>query len=253
MVGWLTDRRRLLSKQATRQFELSIDLLGVAGFDGYLKRVNPAFERALGYSAEEFCSRPFIDLVHPEDRERTQTEAAKLAEVGTDTIDFQNRYRAKDGSYHWIEWTTRAVASEQLLYCAARDITERKLREHYLQVEGEATRVLAESPSSAQASRALLRVIGAEMGWPVGLSWMPAGDGGPAELRPAAIWHSAAATAKRFVAASESLRLTPGTELPGRVWESRQAQWVTDVTLEPHSRVSRRRSPAGSTGASSCR
>ena len=76
----------------------------------------------------------------------------------TDTIDFQNRYRAKDGSYHWIEWTTRAVASEQLLYCAARDITERKLREHYLEVEGEATRVLAESPSSAQASRALLRV-----------------------------------------------------------------------------------------------
>jgi two-component system sensor histidine kinase/response regulator len=131
-IGWLTDRRRALEDQHTRQFELSVDLLGVAGFDGYFKRVNPAFERTLGYSAEELCSRPFLDFVHPDDQERTAAEAAKLAEEGVDTIDFQNRYRAKDGSYRWIEWTTRAVASEQLLYAAARDITERKCAEQKL-------------------------------------------------------------------------------------------------------------------------
>jgi len=127
LVGWFTERRRALEEQNTRQFEVSLDLLGVAGFDGYFERVNPAFERALGYSAEEFCSRPFLELVHPEDRERTQAEAAKLAEVGTDTADFQNRYRTKDGSYRWIDWAAHAVASEQLIYVAGRDITDRKL------------------------------------------------------------------------------------------------------------------------------
>ena len=82
MVGWIVDRRRSLEERNTRQFELSLDLLGVAGFDGYFKWVNPAFERALGYSAEEFCSRPFLDMVHPEDRVSTEAEAAKLAGAG---------------------------------------------------------------------------------------------------------------------------------------------------------------------------
>jgi two-component system sensor histidine kinase/response regulator len=234
LIGWFTDRRGALEEQNTRQFELSLDLLGVAGFDGFFKRVNPAFERALGYSAEEFCSRPFLELVHPEDRERTAAEAAKLAEVGTDTINFQNRYRAKDGSYRWIEWTTRAVASEQLLYAAARDITDRKSTERYLESEHGATRVLADSASSAQASSALLRVIGAGMGWPVGVFWTPTGDGPNAELHCTAVWQGASATSSRFVAASEQLRLSPGTGLPGRVWQSGQARWVPDVTLEAH-------------------
>ncbi len=126
LVGWLTDRHRALEHQSSRHFELSLDILGAAGFDGHFKRVNPGFEKTLGYDAEEFCSRPFLDFVHPDDRERTEAEAAKLAEVGTDTIDFQNRYRAKDGSYRWIEWTATADASEQLLYVAGRDVTERR-------------------------------------------------------------------------------------------------------------------------------
>jgi PAS domain S-box-containing protein len=235
LVGWLTDRRRKLEEQSTRQFELSLDLLGVAGFDGYFKRVNPAFERALGYSAEEFCSRPFLDLVHPEDRESTQAEAAKLAEVGVDTIGFQNRYRAKDGSYHWIEWTTRAVESEQLLYAVARDITDRKVTEQYLEVEHEATRVLAETSSSSHASPALLRVIGEEMGWPVGMFWMPNTDGQNHELRCTAVWHGVGASATGFAATAEQLRVAPGTDLPGRVLKSGQAQWVPDLSREPPS------------------
>ena len=230
--GWFTDRRRALEEQNTRQFELSLDLLGVAGFDGYFRRINPAFVRALGYSEEEFCSRPFLELVHPGDRERTQAEAAKLAELGVDTIDFQNRYRAKDGSYRWIEWTTRAVASEQLLYAAARDITDRKLTEHYLAVEHEATRVLADSPSTAQASRELLRVIGEELDWPLGRFWTPTGDGPAAELLCTAAWHAAGATADRLAGAGEQLRLAPGIGLPGRVWESGQPRWVPDVATE---------------------
>ncbi len=132
-IGWTTDRRRAVEEQHTRQFELSLDMLGVAGFDGYFKRVNPAFVKTLGYSAEELCSRPFLDFIHPDDRERTAASAARLRETGADSV-IQNRYRAKDGSYRWIEWSTRSVASERLLYAAARDITERKKTEAELEV-----------------------------------------------------------------------------------------------------------------------
>jgi PAS domain S-box-containing protein len=128
LVGWLTDRRLEVEQQNLHQFEFSLDLLGVAGFDGHFKRVNPAFVATLGWSAAEMCSSPFLDFVHPDDRESTKAEATKLVELGADTI-FQNRYRAKDGQYHWIEWTTRAVASAQALYAAGRDITERKRME----------------------------------------------------------------------------------------------------------------------------
>ena len=190
MVGWIVDRRRSLEERNTRQFELSLDLLGVAGFDGYFKWVNPAFERALGYSAEEFCSRPFLDMVHPEDRVSTEAEAAKLAGAGVDTIAFQNRYRAKDGSYRWIEWTVRPLATEQLLYAAARDITDRKLTEQYLAIHHEATRVLANSSSSAQVAPALLRVIGEELGWTAGTFWTPVGD--DPTMRCTASWSAAA-------------------------------------------------------------
>ena len=235
VIGWFTDRRRAIEQQNTRQFELSLGLLAVAGFDGYFKRVNPAFEAALGYSAEELCSRPLLDFVHPEDRERTEAEAAKLASVGTDTIGFQNRYRAKDGSYRWIEWTTKAVASEQLLYAAARDVTERVLTERYMQVDAASARVLADSPSIAQAAPELLRVIGEGLGWPVAAFWMPAGEGPEARLRCTALWTGAGVGATRFAAASERLRLARGAGLPGRVWESGEACWVPDVTAEPDS------------------
>jgi two-component system sensor histidine kinase/response regulator len=128
LVGWLTDRRLEVEQQYVHQFEFSLDLLGVAGFDGHYKRVNPAFVATLGWSAAELCSSPFLDFVHPDDRESSEAEAAKLVEIATGTI-FQNRYRAKDGQYHWIEWTTRAVASAQALYSAGRDITQRKRME----------------------------------------------------------------------------------------------------------------------------
>jgi PAS domain S-box-containing protein len=148
LIGWLADRRRAEEQAHKRHFELSLDYLGVAGFDGYFKRVNPAFERALGYGEGELCARPFLDFVHPADRAATETGAAKLAEAGTDTIGFHNRYRAKDGSYRWIEWTTRAVESERLLYAAGRDITERKRTDEELAIARrqalEASRVKSE-------------------------------------------------------------------------------------------------------------
>jgi PAS domain S-box-containing protein len=105
--------------------------LCIAGFDGYFKRISPAFERTLGYAADEILARPCLSFVHPEDQEKTRREAQRIAE-GTDTVTFENRYRCQDGTYKWMLWTSTAYAGRQLIYAAARDITARKEAEEAL-------------------------------------------------------------------------------------------------------------------------
>jgi two-component system, sensor histidine kinase and response regulator len=115
-----------------RFFTVSLDLLCIAGLDGYFKRVNPAWERTLGYTTEEMTESPFLAFVHPDDRANTIAEYEKLA-AGADTISFENRYRAKDGSYKWMLWNAKPFPEDQLIFAAARDITERKQAEERMQ------------------------------------------------------------------------------------------------------------------------
>jgi PAS domain S-box-containing protein len=109
-------------------FELSLDLLCVAGFDGYFKRVNPAWQTTLGYTEAELLSRPYLDFVHPDDRQATVAEADKLA-GGRPVMHFENRYYHKDGTPRWLLWASTSVPEQQLIYAAARDITELKAAE----------------------------------------------------------------------------------------------------------------------------
>ena len=118
-------------QERDRFFNLTRDMLCVAGFDGYFKRVNPAWEKALGYTSEEMVAKPFLEFVHPDDREKTKAEAAGLAK-GTETVSFENRYLCKDGSYRWLLWTASGMLKEQLIYGSARDLTERRRVEQTL-------------------------------------------------------------------------------------------------------------------------
>lgn len=103
-------------------FDVSLDLLCIAGTDGYFKRVNRAFERTLGWSTEALLERPFIDLVHPDDVAATVAEIEKLAE-GIPTISFVNRFRCADGSYERLRWTSHPEP-DGTLYAVARRITD---------------------------------------------------------------------------------------------------------------------------------
>ena len=106
-------------------FALSQDMFCIAGVDGYFKRINQSFERILGYTKKELLEQSFIELVHPEDKKRTQDELVKL-DHGQPTIRFENRYRCKDGDYKWLAWTSTPASGGGIVYAVARDITSQK-------------------------------------------------------------------------------------------------------------------------------
>jgi two-component system, sensor histidine kinase and response regulator len=126
-IGLFFARRRA-QDDLDRFFTLSLDMLCVAGFDGYFKRVNPAWERVLGYTEDELLSRPYMEFTHPDDRHATSTQASRLS-TGQEVIYFENRYLHKDGTWRWLLWTSTPYPELQVIYAAARDITDRKAAE----------------------------------------------------------------------------------------------------------------------------
>ena len=125
-------KRRQAEEERDRFFTLSLDMLCIAGFDGHFKRLNPAWEKTLGFTREELMARPYLDFIHPDDRQATLAEAQKIAS-GADVISFENRYRCKDGSYRWFLWSATPLVEQQVTYASARDITERKQTEKKVQ------------------------------------------------------------------------------------------------------------------------
>ncbi|MEA2467113.1 MAG: hypothetical protein QOJ57_1239 [Thermoleophilaceae bacterium] len=130
-VGRAILLRRRAEREVERIFDLSLDLLASAGFDGYLKRVNPAVERTLGYTRQELLSRPLAEFVHPDDRERGRDVLAGLRR-GDEIVELENRFVRADGSTVWLEVSCRAVPTEGIVYASARDITDRKRSEEEL-------------------------------------------------------------------------------------------------------------------------
>lgn len=104
-------------------FSLSVDLMCIANFEGYFLRINPSFTRVLGHSDDELRAHPFLDFVHPDDRDATIAEMSTLA-AGATTIDFENRYRCADGTYRWLDWHARPVTNQQKIFAVARDVTQ---------------------------------------------------------------------------------------------------------------------------------
>jgi PAS domain S-box-containing protein len=123
-IGLFIDRKRA-SDDLDRFFKLSPDLFCVATFDGYLARTNPAWQQLLGLSPEQLRSTPFMELIHPDDRESSAAALANLS-TGAQLIDFENRYQTKDGSYKWLQWFAAPFLKQGLVYAVGRDITERK-------------------------------------------------------------------------------------------------------------------------------
>ncbi len=124
-------RHRRMERQRETFFKVSLDMLAFAGFDGYFKRLNPAWERTLGFTADELMARPHIEFVHPDDREATRAQAAAVL-AGGSAMAFENRYLCKDGSYKWLLWNSVPSVEQQTVFAVARDLTDRKAMEERL-------------------------------------------------------------------------------------------------------------------------
>jgi diguanylate cyclase (GGDEF)-like protein/PAS domain S-box-containing protein len=143
MITGIVARRARADERARHFFDLSRDMLCTANTDGYFLELNDAWTHFLGYSLDELRSTPFIELVHPDDRERTEAEAAGLFE-GAETLSFENRFEAKDGSWHWLRWSSQLSPDESLIYARATDITEIK------QIEAEREELLGQVQEMAR-------------------------------------------------------------------------------------------------------
>jgi PAS domain S-box-containing protein len=155
----LEDRRERAERELTNFFQLSLDLLCIGDFDGYFTRVNPAFERTLGYSSAELTSRPFIDFAHPDDRELT-AEAFAAQKTGKELIGFENRYICADGSIRWLQWTARALPEEGFACAVARDVTERRRNEEEQAALRRVATLVAQGASPAETFSAVAAEVG---------------------------------------------------------------------------------------------
>jgi PAS domain S-box-containing protein len=204
-LGVIAVRRARAHQDFDCIFNLSPDLVAVADFDGHFTRVNPAAEQVLGYTEKELLARPYLDFVHPDDRDRTAAEAAAIGQ-GKTTLSFENRLVRKDGCPRVFEWTATPVVEDAIMYGMARDVTERRRAEsesERLAAEQAALRRVAELVAQQAPPEQVFTLVTAELSHllDVNLVWT-------ARFEPDG---SATVLATRGRAAD---RMPPGTNIP---------------------------------------
>jgi PAS domain S-box-containing protein len=223
--------RRQAEEERDRFFTLSLDMLCIAGFDGYFKDLNPAWERTFGFNRDELRAKPFLEFVHPEDREATAAAASRLS-AGSEVVSFENRYLCKDGTYRWLAWDSAPFAEQQLIYALARDITQQKRAEQHLAAQYLTSRALLECATLSEATPRILKAICETLAWQRGLVWSI--DPAPGVLTCVGTWQTRADEFSEFDVVSRQQTFSPGVGLPGRVWQQGVPCWIPDVQQDPN-------------------
>lgn len=152
--------RKEAEEQLDRFFNLSLDMLCISSGDGYFKRLNPAFSETLGWSINKLLTTPYIELVHPDDIEATIQEVERQVERGEPVLQFENRYRHKNGSWRVLSW--RSIPQPNgLMFATARDVTGHREAEQQLE------QAKADAEQANQAKSAFLATMSHEIRTPM--------------------------------------------------------------------------------------
>ena len=217
-------------------FNLSHDLLGIAGFDGYFKQVNPSWSRTLGWTDAEVLGRPYLELIHPDDRSVTAAEAGGLAE-GVTTLTFENRYRCSDGSFRWISWTATPSEAEGLIYCAGRDVTLLKRASQISDARLAAGQVGSIATTWPQAAPSILRGICDALGMDVGEVWRARQPRGGLGWEMS--WSRPRKTLARFMRLGRDGAQGPGIDLVDEAFRAGAPVIIPDIGTHPGPAVAR--------------
>ena len=156
-------RQREAMPEVERYFTLAPEIVVLAGFDGYWKRANPTVEALLGYTESDWRARPFMEFIHPDDRERSE-EATRRVFEGETVRAFENRVLCKDGSHKWIEWTATPVTERRVIYAVGRDVTERRRSEREQAALQRIATLVAQEAPQADVFGAIAEEIGGFLG-----------------------------------------------------------------------------------------
>lgn len=212
-------------------WDLALEMLAIVDLDTRMFRyLNTAWEEATGWTRDELQAEPFIEFVHPDDRERTLEEAGAMVEESVDSIAFENRYRKKEGGWLWLRWHSR-MGNDHLAYAVAGDVTAAKRAAAFLHVYGEVARVANAAANLEEALKRTLDVVCDVLDWPVGHVYRPE-DG---RLVPTDIWHLGNGDFPELRSATDSTVFRPGEGPVGHVFETREPLWIPDLEADPRS------------------
>ncbi|MEH2336509.1 GAF domain-containing protein [Nostoc sp.] len=201
---------------------------------GKIVRFNQACEQITGYSFDEVRGRYFWNLfLIPEEVESVKAVFEQLL-TGGGFLEYENYWLMKDGSRRLISWSNTFLkdyeGSVEHIVSTGIDITDRKRSEQHLTAQYAATRVLAESTTTGEATHQILQGICESLGWDLGEIWMV--DQQANVLRFLDMWHKASLEVQEFEALNRQTTFPPGIGLPGRVWASSKPVWIADVVKE---------------------
>ncbi|MEH2419576.1 MAG: GAF domain-containing protein [Nostoc sp.] len=209
-------------------------LVIVLDSQGQIVRFNQACEQITGYSFDEVRGKYFWNLfLLPEELESVKAVFEQLL-TGRGFLEYENYWVMKDGSRRLIAWSNTFLkdykGSVEYVVGTGIDITARKRTQQHLTAQYAATRVLAESATTGEATRQILQGICESLGWDLGEIWMV--DQQANVLRFLDMWHKASLEVQEFEALNRQTTFTPGIGLPGRVWASSEPVWIADVVKE---------------------